>query len=197
MTIRPIIFSAPMVRALLEGRKTQTRRLASSPLAMVQPGDLLFVRENFRLDVAYDKRKPATCPETAAVWFDAGGRVGDGCKGKLRPCIHMPRWASRLTLEVHAKTVEPLQSISEGDILAEGAPLDPDHVDGTQDGSNPHMCLIEGEGSWATQSPRLWYHRLWDALHGPGSWDDNPDVVALTFSVHHHNVDKLPAGAVG
>lgn len=79
----PIIFSAPMVRALLEGRKTQTRRLASSPLAKVQPGDRLWVRESFHPEGTYMADHP-----------------GDARSMGWKPSIHMPRSASRLTLHV-------------------------------------------------------------------------------------------------
>lgn len=189
MKIHPIIFSGAMVRALRAGRKTQTRRLASSPLSRVEPGDVLYVRESFRLDIAYDKLRPKAVSPEAAIWYDAGGALGGGVHGKLRPAIHMPRWASRLTLLVRSVSIEALRSISQGDVISEGAPLDPNHRDETQDGSNPFMCI--SEHPHITQSPHAWYHRLWDTLHDADGerWEDNPQVVALTFEVISQNVD--------
>lgn len=198
MTDRPIIFSGPMVRALIDGRKTQTRRLATSPLRRVEAGDRLYVRESgiyfqgrpggagelFRHDV------PNT-PETGIYWSRNNGGPGasynvDGCSrasalagnAKVRPSIHMPRWASRLTLIVEGVRVEPLQAISEADAIAEGAA----------------RLAHDGEGHFfehPTGTHICGYAGLWDHLHGAGSWDENPQVVALTFRVELGNIDRL------
>ncbi len=130
MTDRPIIFSAPMVRALLEGRKTMTRRIAWKPLRLigeggfgrvgllqdpspwqrVQPGDRLWVRENWQSDVRNVGRPPRDVPRTEPVWFAAGGDPINSPGAFAiqatgwRPSIHMPRWASRLTLTAHSFT---------------------------------------------------------------------------------------------
>lgn len=200
----PIIFSAPMILALLRGRKTQTRRLAwrdrvqhlrdggdvvsrigPSPWQRVQPGDRLWVREAVRGEEFEDG--------TAGVRYVADGawssisNVRDAANdwlrlftyggtdpligGKTVPSIHMPRWASRITLHVDAVRMERLQDISEADAQAEGA--DPRLVppDG---GSCPHR-----EG----------FRALWDTLHGDGAWDRNPELVALTFRVDRRNID--------
>jgi hypothetical protein len=187
MTIRPIIFSAPMVCALLAGRKTQTRRLASSPLARTEPGDLLYVREAWACHWSTDNQRPSEIdPELWSVRYladdtirpaarDGGSALLEQCK-RGRPSIHMPRWCSRITLEVHAVTTEPLRAISEADAMAEGVQL---------------------KGVWA--SYRDAFGSLWGVLHDKEGerWGDNPEVVALTFSVLPYNVDKLPAGAIG
>jgi len=226
MADRGVIFSAAMIRAILAGQKTQTRRLASSQLAKVLPGDRLWVRENCRATevsgggIAHCIEYQATSDQPGdAIQVETGGPNFDQwsdlrCYGKSQdvmdvdpsngdliisggwvPSIHMPRWASRLTLIVEQVRVEPLIDISEADILAEGAPLCLHHVDGTQDGSNPHMCVINEGEPWATQSPRAWYHHLWDALHDKDGqrWEDNPDVVALTFRAIRGNIDRLAA----
>jgi len=106
-----------------------------------------------------------------------------------RSPIFCPRWASRLTLTVTEVRVQRLQEISEADVLAEGCPLDPFYHDTTADGSNPHMVKID-TAKWI--SPRGWYHRLWDSLHGPDAWDANPWVVAVSFTVDRRNIDAIP-----
>lgn len=200
-----------MVRALLAGTKTQTRRLVNSPLANAEPGDLLWVREAWACHWATDNQKPRDIdPELWSVRYladdyirpathpeNGGTALLEQCK-RGRPSIFMPLWASRLTLRVRELKEEALLDITEADILAEGAPLDPNHRDGTVDGSQPHMCLIEGAGSWATQSPRAWYHRLWDSLHSkPGTtWADNPQIVACSFDTIAANVGDIHREAV-
>lgn len=192
----PIIFSAPMIQALLAGRKTQTRRLASSPLAKVQPGDRLWVRETFEIQgrytdgvrVVYEASRSCGGSESIdVVPLPAGARV-PVCPGKLRPSIHMPRWASRITLVVEQVRVQPLQDISQADCLAEGAPIDANFHDSSADKSSPPMVRLN---NWTWETPRAWYHRLWDELHGAGAWDTNPFVVALTFRVVRSNIDAL------
>lgn len=223
MADRGILFSAPMVRALLAGRKTQTRRIlnpqpetflvggAECEVSAVQVdgearprvatgrvltrqtlphavGDRLWVRETWA-KVGDAEDDVHACPD---LRVHAYYRADAACPEHQpwRPSIFMPRWASRITLIVEDVRVERLQDISEADVLADGAPLDPDHRDTTADGSNPHMCI--GEHPWVSQSPRLWYHRLWDSLNGAGAWDANPWIVAVTFQVIKNNIDRLP-----
>lgn len=219
MSTKGIIFSAPMVRALLAGTKTQTRRLcawANNPnspqltyivacdepgwfgdeegevqfQAPYAPGDRLYVREALYLDdlcippfiYSADEQRIQWRNREQVAWLNQYPR-------QKVPSIHMPRWASRLWLDVTEVRVQRLQDITTADVLAEGAPLDSNHRDGTQDSSNPYMCV--GEHPWTTQSPHAWYHRLWDTLHTkPGErWEDNPWIVAVSFTVHHGNVD--------
>lgn len=171
MTVRPIIFSGPMVQALLDGRKTQTRRLATSPLRKCEPGDRLYVRENF---------------------FQFGGPVAYAADAneplfprKMTPSIHMPRWASRLTLEVEAVRVEALNWISAADAIAEGIePVEQDGVTYWQD-------YLDDEEAY--DDPRISYQSLWEKLHGIESWFVNPGVVVLTFKVLADNVDRIAA----
>lgn len=203
MTIRPIIFSAPMVRALLEGQKTQTRRILKPkrgstvhdlvlgaphksgigqwmhlPLERLHhpyaPGDLLYVRE---AGYFAPNRVAYAATNEALV---AGERV-EGF-GRLRPSIHMPRWASRLTLAVTGVKVERLQDIRSSDAMAEGVATVPD-VWAIGVANMDSKCLPE----------RTAFRVLWNRLHGPNAWDQNPWVVAVSFTVHKCNVDAYVA----
>lgn len=199
MTDRPIIFSAPMVRALLDGRKTQTRRvLKPQPPAGLLPegiaiageaqptgcgyrlGDRLWVREAFRGDKGYDAYPPQEWSRWP-VHYEADGnrdtREGMGADGRLRPSIHMPRWASRITLTVTDVRVQRLQDISEADAVAEGA-----------DVAQLRMYPELGNA-------RHWFRALWNDLHGADAWERNPWVVALTFTVQRGNIDQVAACA--
>lgn len=233
---RPIIFSAPMVRALLDGRKSQTRRLATSPLRRCEVGDRLWVRETVVAEEL--SRPPASRKATARerqhlgrtsvivcdeldgsdgvryladdAWsmIENTSEAGDawfelfhyGCKdderpsghrGKSVPSIHMPRWASRLTLIVEAVRVETLQDITEADCIAEGPKVRGFmELSGGFNSLNGVMVHTDQPHVWAT--PRCWYRELWGSLHDkPGQrWADNPDVVALTFRVERGNIDR-------
>jgi len=223
MTDRPIIFSAPMVRALLDGRKTQTRvilkpqpgGIEQRPLGFVgsparfvftevhpgganwthyakipyAPGDRLWVRENC-----------ATWGDHEAIYraddaVEYGLAVSDGkfgAKWKARPSIHMPRWASRLTLTVTGVRVQRLQDISEADAVAEGI----QRLIGSK-GPNYFTREISGKWSGSFNAPTAAevYSDLWNSLHGPGAWGANPWVVALTFDVVRGNIDQMPGVA--
>lgn len=202
MADRPIIFSAAMVRALLDGRKTQTRRLTTSPLHKCEIGDRLWVREEWRVGGRYDPMPPRDLPPCSmTVMFGAGGSIAnlDGgfwapdewpehgnmprFAGKRRPGMHMPRWASRLTLIVEAVRVEPLQAISEADAIAEGV---------EQAALNDHWRDY-GADPLPLPSPVESYRSLWISLHGPVSWAANPEVIALTFRVERGNIDRIAA----
>lgn len=195
-----IMFSAPMVRAVDCDRKTQTRRLASSPLAKLRPGTMLWVREAWRTMAMFDTFKPvklrekyeasAFTPAAMPVlyeadehrrgqWPDDEPAVEAWGPGKLRPSIHMPRFASRIGLRLEDVRIEPLQRISHDDAIAEGI----EREDGGwksyetyPDGSaHPHAVV-------PNRSPRTSYRELWSSLHGATSWEANPDVVVLIFS---------------
>lgn len=204
MADRGIIFSGPMVRALLDGRKTQTRRVITkkaahdalatfSPeflclpgnhdLLPCAPGDCLWVREAHYLTDDGDSEYAVFAEDQAAVTEHLEQMAGlkrshpqiDWSKHmRLRPSIHMPRWASRLTLTVTDVRVQRLQEISEADAVAEGA--------------------MDEYGEGAEISHRRAFNLIWNSLHGPDAWDANPWVCALTFSVHHANIDQIPGG---
>lgn len=184
MTDRPIIFSAPMVRALLAGRKTQTRRLASSPLARCAPSDRLYVRE------AWSHTADGVFEVSSARISGRGGviyRADDNPRwphAKFWPSLHMPREFSRLTLVVEAVRVEPLQAISEADAQAEGCVED--SADGLPVWYTPGASLPH------TATGAECYRHLWSSIHTRGGerWDDDPAVVALTFLVVRCNIDQ-------
>ena len=190
MKEHPILFSAPMVRALLAGTKTQTRRVVKPqpdyicqdgtparstdtakvrrgqmmtiPCPYGQPGDRLWVRETF---LRADRRAAGRPPWVyAADYADA-----DRPRTRWTPSIHMPRAASRITLEVTGVRVERLQDISEADAMSEGAPP-----------SHPSIDRISREYGYP-DFPRSWYAQLWDHINGPGSWEANPFVWVIEF----------------
>lgn len=226
MPDRPIIFSAPMVRALLAGTKTQTRRVlhpqpprdyelvgmtgarAAFQAAVTyrptegdwdasirlpcQSGDRLWVREAWRASHKLDRLNAtmiaADCHDAgyletwAPIQFEADGHrsnwAHDDRLGRYRAARFMPRWASRLTLLVTDVRVQRLHEISEADTIAEGVSIQQFgwHSSVPTDGAHEHI------GSYAA---------LWEHLHGPGSWDANPWVAAITFRVLPDNIDKL------
>jgi hypothetical protein len=190
MKERPILMSAPMVRAILAGTKTQTRRVvkpqpthfnpagvprranpdggASAVIACPygQPGQRLWVREAWRGYETDDALPPRDIQRSTPVYFEATKSfyLGFDFKtGKLRPGMFMPRWASRITLEVTGVRVERLQSISDADAFAEGI----------------QQCANEGLPSDGTA--RGTYRALWESINGPGSWDANPWVWCVEF----------------
>lgn len=125
MNERPILFSDPMIRAILAGHKTQTRRVVQrrkrgSPVSCPygQPGDVLWVRQAWHIRGPERRLQYATGP-----WdfrFRAEEPEGDGSL-RWRPSIHMPRMAANIFLEVTAVRIESLQEISDEDIAAEDA----------------------------------------------------------------------------
>jgi hypothetical protein len=245
MTDRPIIFSAPMVRALLDGRKTQTRRIVKVPgilggrYPILPPeeaieledgefsrgtfhyastgalsgpyrlpaavGDRLYVREEYYQRGHWEpvpgrstkggRQKWAFIPADQLIRFDAppGHRKGRHHADPVTIAWHkrlarfMPCSASRLTLIVEGVKVERLQDISRSDAIAEG-------IQRVGGGMLRWENWTGAEGQSAT-SPQAAYALLWNSLHGAGSWDDNPFVVALTFRVERGNIDKLEQAA--
>lgn len=199
MSDYPIIFSAPMVRALLDGRKSMTRRLAwrerlhldgafkgrakervPSPWQKAKPGDRLWVRESWcRFEACSpDGNGAQTYYRASQDNLPEAERVMERNGVKWRPSIHMPRWASRLTLVVTATKVERLQDISEEDAEAEGM-------------REPSLREIGGPLAQASWCQRQVFGKLWVHLHGLESWQQNPEVVALSFEVHKANIDQM------
>ncbi|EPN1614149.1 hypothetical protein ACTV1J_000539 [Cronobacter turicensis] len=221
MKEHPIIFNAEMVRAVLSGNKTQTRRIVNPQPELTKgsgfswngalygagsderetnrnfahvkcphgkPGDRLWVRETWSdvnsegcPAVAYradsDTRLLAEIetfrdedgvlntadPRLDKYWFAAwSGDLFSGTEGSWRPSIHMPRWASRITLEITGVRVERLASISSDDARAEGYP-----AARAADGGNI--------------DPWLWFRDLWDGIYPEQSFKANPWVWVIEF----------------
>lgn len=231
---RPILFSGAMVRALLSGQKTVTRR-PITPQPIVQPidsdipipmltfrgrhgghwiypnaiehiiaecplgqaGERLWVRETWsdvnaygahsiiyraddhirRLDEEDDFLGENGCfnlPDPRienlyfSTWFED---LLAGTEGRWRPSIHMPRWASRITLEITDVRVERLQAITEDQAIAEGAQAEPcDHI--------RQSCA--DVGCWG-DTARGAFGFLWESIYGAGSWAANPWVWVVQF----------------
>jgi len=229
-----------MVRALLEGRKTQTRRTIKLPTkgqyinpkmggwapstvgggasftigrdgsrqpapekvciwhqttgtTMVtrwQKGDRLWVRETFCYGPVDDDPIYYRATDKVQAIVDGDGfavRNKDGSeKSPWRPGIHMPRWASRLTLTVTDVRVQRLQEISEADCLAEGIPPITDETYwAPPTPANPNLLAIY----------RGAYMKLWDDINGRGAAEVNPWIVAVTFTVDQRNIDAVEKAA--
>lgn len=163
MNEHPLIFSGPMVRALLEGRKTMTRRLAkrnkrgeySTPYAV---GHTLWVKETFGTS-PYDPDKTVYAADGGDSW------------PRWKPSIFMPRAFSRITLEVTAIRLERLQDITEADAIAEGIEVSPANA----------LCGVAGVVPFNFAVATVAFAWLWQHIHGPGAWDRNPLVWVITF----------------
>ena len=229
MKERGILFSDEMVRALLDGRKTQTRRavklrefqVTTTPgydfifrdrrllwndyrtadlIAKVCPygkvGDRLWVRETWApfyaggnslahpqpdMHEANAIRYRATpdhvtaYPTSISTWETRPTSKKDHV---WRPSIFMPRWASRITLDVTEVRVQRLQDISEDDARAEGCPSMIESLAGLS-----HLRGAEAARAVPSHitTPREEYALLWERINGDGSWDANPWVWAITF----------------
>ncbi len=214
-----------MVRAILAGTKTQTRRKCKArtqdqsdiiagaimedildadigyhegeawrrfPCPYGQPGDRLWVRENWQ---PYDRMSAwddnngilvadceyALCfqaePEDESVkWVTApiGNRAWPTTGERWIPSIHMPRWASRITLEIVSVRVEQLNEISEADAIAEGISID-------------HLKCETGREGLAPV-----FETLWESINGLGSWDANPWVWVVEFRRVEEVNDQSP-----
>ena len=174
MNERPILFSGPMVRAILADLKTQTRRVVKAPRSVAWDGRLsppidqcpygtagskLWVRETWA-DTMGD-------PPTAV--YRADGERHPASHLKWTPSIHMPRWASRLTLEIVNVRVERLQEISEADAKAEGD-------------KNPFDGHLHNDGTPIESSAVLRFKCLWDSINAKRApWASNPWVWVVEF----------------
>ncbi|HBZ8080622.1 TPA: hypothetical protein ACTY9H_003262 [Klebsiella quasipneumoniae subsp. similipneumoniae] len=204
MTERGMIFNAEIVRAILDGRKTQTRRPVKFPVhdknlgcelagnelagelsagnylnsAFGKPGDRIWVRETFCPvdDTQYGGEKwvdyratPRYEASHPAGWDSA---PNDAEALKWRPSIHMPRWASRILLEITDVRVERLNAISEEDARAEGI------IDGgCLNCGEPEPCGCANPEPDATDA----FAYLWQSIYGQESWNANPWVWVISF----------------
>lgn len=210
----PILFSGPMVRSLLDGRKTQTRRilpagnvyadLASegaedfelrgwhvfsredalcAAKVRIAPSDRLWVRETWRPIHSGDPGRGAQYrADHPDDWRD---------DTKWKPSIHMPRWASRITLTVTDVKVERLQDISEADAIAEGCSP-----------AGDGKFFIPGQYRYTSpREPRTAisavsaFGSLWRQINGDASWEADSWVAAYTFTVALGNIDQIARAA--
>lgn len=207
MKERPILFNDAMVRAILDGRKTQTRRIVKFPKGALleeiskpwmrptvwlpeqgesvlmdcpygQTGDRLWVRETWQAWHEFNAMRAADIPEDAKlrINYPANGNTWDA---RMRPSIHMPRWASRITLEITGVRVEQLQDISEADAQAEG-------IAGPYDvGYSAYQVPGDSKPRYSTAAAA--FETLWDSINsGSDAWDANPWVWVIEFQ-------KVPA----
>ncbi|EDT8012649.1 morphogenetic protein [Salmonella enterica subsp. enterica] len=206
MKERGMIFNSEMVRAILDGRKTQTRRPVKPQPELTErsgfswngvvfgsgsddretnrnfshvkcpfgkPGDRIWVRETFQgplfdyeqmqsyLEDSSKFEKPEFCQyaadgKPAPEYYDADDNLHCG----WRPSIHMPRWASRILLEITDVRVERLNNISECDAKAEGGPTE---------------CTLIGDKYFPG------FRSLWTSIYGEESWNANPWVWVIEF----------------
>ncbi|HCT4897088.1 TPA: morphogenetic protein [Klebsiella pneumoniae] len=218
MKERGMIFNGEMVRAILDGRKTQTRRPVKFPVhdknlgcelsgnelsgklsagnylnsAFGKPGDRIWVREAYRFPASLDDVSPTGVGEMAVAtgyrkpwaptFYEFTGTFSDGWKGfetppkvsdagKLRPSIHMPRWASRILLEITNVRVERLNSIHDVDAMREGI-------------QNLTTCSHSDfgiPGVVNAQHPVRAFQLLWESIYGADSWRANPWVWVIEF----------------
>lgn len=248
MTEHPILFSGPLVRAILDGRKTQTRRLVRQPpdsglvpwpchygrtgwawgddhachcrplrCPFGAPRDRLWVRETWRplwgpddqivCNYALDQGEPGTC---RVVSPPADWHYPDAAKRGFVPSIHMPRWASRLTLEVTDIRVERLQAITEEDARAEGAmPPEADRCGGGFGGglhtskisaTETITCPRCGGTGYRRRAYRDAFADLWDSITpAASSWSTNPWVwgrrlqgAAMTLNQLRQTYHEMP-----
>lgn len=189
MRERPILFSDAMVRAILAGTKTQTRRVIRadhipalgrpprgdlSPWPF-EPGDRLWVREAWSTEGRPVEEVRVEHEDVMSGGASVYYRATEVYPASLRwrPSIHMPRWASRLTLEVTSVRVERVQSISEEDARAEGIEC----AGGFMSTSSCWMNYGSDGPSFTTA--RGSFMSLWDSINGKRegcSWADNPWV---------------------
>jgi hypothetical protein len=189
---RPILFSGEMVRAILDGRKTQTRRIVKPQPAGLwgstgkvfghtfsgvlegpkdhywvckygQPGDRLWVRETFTV-----------CADSN-IFYRADGKPDPWDGVEWKPSIHMPRRASRITLEITGVRVERLNDISEEDAISEG-------TENRSDLAWGHGGQGNDMARWAVEhGHRYGFLHLWESINGEGSWALNPWVWVVEF----------------
>lgn len=214
---RPILMHARSIKGILEGRKTQTRRIikgfevrgphapgymdfyriggpgpgwcgaftpgeSSGSSAAIhcpygQPGDRLWVRETWAQPFA--KMHPDSTGSGAGCIYradDDGIRINPGSMdGRWRSSIHMPRWASRLTLEITDVRVERVQEISAADIEAEGA------MPGCGLDMSCDICQLSGTEDCPTNATRCTFAGPWNDTNGKGAWERNDWVWVLSF----------------
>lgn len=217
MRERPILFSGPMVRAIFADQKRQTRRIIQpqprwdatvaawrwnqktlDDFKRYRPGDRLWVREAWRVTSRLDDLAPREISLANVVQYEAdpAHRLG-GLAGRLRPGMFMPRWASRLSLDVTGERLGRAQAISDADIAAEGVTVEAVRAlwEGATRKRRREACLCvdeplidltaDGAGvpyeSFEDASPHDLWAIAWTLINGRASWDANPWVWVVEF----------------
>lgn len=141
-----------------------------------EPGDQIWVKESWKAAMGWDSIKPSEIDPHAPILFPADGAEKHGESwdddepkqyGKLRPSIFMPRWASRIQLEITGIRVERLQDCSELDAISEGC--------------ISTAVLNEAKDDYTGLYAQEHYRILWESINGSGSWDKNPFVWVIQF----------------
>jgi len=151
-----------------------------------QPGDRLWVRESsyqygrhlYREDQSGEREWFFKPDESSSRHFAADGPKPEAAEDyvwRSVPSIHMPRWASRLLLEITTVRVERVQDISEADAIAEGIE--------SRDGEGFWWRDYELKNGWHADNPTMSYETLWRSINGPESWAANPWVWVVEFKV--------------
>lgn len=215
----PILFSTPMIRAILEGRKTQTRRIMKPQTPSTAGRYCGWVIPEYRTDCPFGRSDDLLwVRETFGVvdgipQYKAGSQFSNRpviTPLRYKPSIHMPRSASRITLEIKDIRVERLQDISELDAQAEGCFFtDYGRRCYHQGQKNISTCPAPQEHhpkkeGWmwdkTTSSDQCFlsaktaFGGLWAKVNGSESWYENPWVWAITFKTHLINIDKFLQG---
>jgi len=200
MRERPILFSGPMVRAILAGQKTQTRRVAKdvrhpdfgnwyAPGALAlepqhvidracphgEPGDRLWVRETWNRFEPWSGFHYAADYEAFGIGPDDDPDHIPDHEVRWRPSIHMPRAACRIVLEITGVRLERLQQITDADCWAEGI----EECDGLLD--EAEICRLAKAMGRSVEDPQPTFAALWESINGTGAWDVNPWVWVPEF----------------
>ena len=215
MKQRPIIFNTEMVKAILDGRKTQTRRILKVPKnGRIKPGTVvhsngvisicfdqsgcaewkmlkcphgkigehLWVRETWATEKYCDNKKPSELHGIETIWFLSDGDyngIGTHTQGKTRPSIFMPRWASRINLEITDIRVERVQDIKERDCEAEGIEV----AESIGDYAGTLWTARTGKATFSFFDAQSAFQYLWDSINAKRGygWESNPHVWIIEF----------------
>ena len=189
----PILFTGDMVRAILDGRKTQTRRVIKNPQRLEGlmlegeagewcpygvVGDRLYVRETWCAGIEWDDEKPSEIDPLCGgndIFYLANGEKPEGY-GKTRPNIFMPKWAARIWLEITGIRVERVQEITQDDIRAEG-------LWNYSEEYRNEICMWRDSVYGIQQTGLKWWKILWDSINAKRGygWDVNPWVWVVEF----------------
>lgn len=225
MTDRPILFSPSMALAAWEGWKTQTRRvLLDGKAPAYYAGDRLWVRERWCVSRQHDKTSPSEIrPRVCTVMYEAGGsmtgimpmpkedprppaeyafaelsRMPDWA-GRMRQGIHMPRWASRMTLIVTEVRIQRISEITEEDIKAEGIRMENVIIGATGAGGYHREITADryfvpgAEDEDGHEDADAAFAKLWNGINEKRGFglDADPVVAAYTFTRRKANIDAL------